>query len=183
MGYEIAGGLGIKMAAPEREVYVMVGDGSYLMLSNEIVTSIQEGCKLTIVLLDNHGYKSIGALSRSLGQEGFGSRYVFPKDGSLPGDEVGEAVENLPVDFAQNARSLGAEVSECATYDDFVKALADSKETDRTTVIYIQNDRYVGVPGYESWWDVHTAEVSEMESVQKARKEWEAMRAKERYFL
>jgi 3D-(3,5/4)-trihydroxycyclohexane-1,2-dione acylhydrolase (decyclizing) len=183
MGYEIAGGLGIKMASPEREVYVMVGDGSYLMLSNEIITSIQEGFKLTIVLLDNHGYKSIGALSRSLGQEGFGSRYVFPKDGALPGDEVGEAVDNLPVDFAQNARSLGAEVFECATYDDFVRALADSKKTDRTTIIYIQNDRYVGVPGYESWWDVHTAEVSEMESVRKARKEWEAMRAKERYYF
>lgn len=79
MGYEIAGGLGIKMAEPNREVYVMVGDGSYLMLSQEIVTSVQEGFKLTIVLMDNSGYKSIGSLSRSLGQTGFGTRYVYPK--------------------------------------------------------------------------------------------------------
>jgi 3D-(3,5/4)-trihydroxycyclohexane-1,2-dione acylhydrolase (decyclizing) len=86
MGYEIAGGLGTKMAAPEREVIVMVGDGSYLMLSSEIVTSVQEGFKLTIVLFDNSGFKSIGALSRSLGQEGFGTRFVFPEEGVLAGD-------------------------------------------------------------------------------------------------
>ncbi|HET9495263.1 MAG TPA: 3D-(3,5/4)-trihydroxycyclohexane-1,2-dione acylhydrolase (decyclizing), partial [Chloroflexia bacterium] len=98
MGYEIAGGLGVKMAAPEREVYVIVGDGSYLMLSSEIVTSIQEGYKLTIVLFDNHGFKSIGSLSRSLGQGGFGTRYVYPKDGALPGDDTREA-QTLPVDF------------------------------------------------------------------------------------
>ncbi len=87
MGYEIAGGLGIKMAEPAREVYVMVGDGSFLMLANEIITSIQEGYKLTIVLMDNHGYKSIGSLSRSLGQSGFGTRYVFPEEGQLPDDQ------------------------------------------------------------------------------------------------
>jgi len=126
MGYEIAGGLGAKMAAPDREVYVMVGDGSYLMLANEIVTSIQEGYKLTIVLMDNHGYKSIGGLSRSLGQEGFGSRYAYRKDGALPGDET-ETVETLPVDLAGNARSLGAHVFECTSYDEFVEALDDAK--------------------------------------------------------
>ena len=93
MGYEIAGGLGIKMAAPEREVYVLVGDGSYLMMSSEIVTSIQEGYKLTIVLMDNDGYKSIGGLSRSLGQGGFGTRYVYPVNGALPGDDGPEARE------------------------------------------------------------------------------------------
>jgi len=183
MGYEIAGGLGVKMAAPEREVYVMVGDGSYLMLCNEIVTSVQEGHKLILVLMDNHGYKSIGGLSRSLGQKGFGTRYARPKDGVLPGDDAGEDVEPLAVDFAGNARSLGAEVFECKTYDDFVDAFKKAHETDRTTVVYIQNDRYVGVPGYDSWWDVHVAEVSEMESVREARREWEPMRAKERYFL
>jgi 3D-(3,5/4)-trihydroxycyclohexane-1,2-dione acylhydrolase (decyclizing) len=183
MGYEIAGGLGAKMAAPDREVYVMVGDGSYLMLANEIVTSIQEGYKLTIVLMDNHGYKSIGGLSRSLGQEGFGSRYAFPREGVLPGDEVGADLDAVPVDFAGNARSLGTEVFECKTFDEFTRALKDAKKTDRTTVIYIENDRYAGVPGYESWWDVHTAEVSEMDSVRQARKEWERMRAKERYYV
>jgi 3D-(3,5/4)-trihydroxycyclohexane-1,2-dione acylhydrolase (decyclizing) len=183
MGYEIAGGLGVKMAAPEREVYVMVGDGSYLMLSAEIITSIQEGYKLNIVLLDNHGYKSIGSLSRSLGQDGFGTRYVYPQNGVLPADSAGKEVQTLPVDLAANARSLGAYVIECQTYDDFVAGLEKAKTTDRTTVIYIQNDRWLGVPGYESWWDVPVAEVSEMPTVAAAREEWEKMRACERYFL
>lgn len=183
MGYEIAGGLGVKMAAPEREVYVMVGDGSYLMLSADIVTSIQEGYKLTILLFDNHGYKSIGGLSRSVGSEGFGTRYVYPQNDVLPDDQAGEAVQTLPVDLAANARSLGAQVIECETYDDFVAALEAAREIEHTTVIYIQNDRYVGVPGYESWWDVPVAEVSELDSVRAAREEWAEMRAKERYFF
>ncbi len=183
MGYEIAGGLGVMMADPDREVYVIVGDGSYLMLSSEIVTSIQEGRKLTIVLMDNHGYKSIGSLSRSLGQSGFGTRFAFPGEITLPSDEAGEQLEYLPVDLAANARSLGAEVIECAAYDDFVAALAQAKRNTRTTVIYVQNDRYIGVPGYESWWDVPVAEVSESDSVNAAREEWEEMRAKERFFL
>jgi 3D-(3,5/4)-trihydroxycyclohexane-1,2-dione acylhydrolase (decyclizing) len=183
MGYEIAGGLGAKMAAPEREVYVLVGDGSYLMMNGEIVTSIQEGYKLIIVLLDNQGFKSIGALSRSLGQGGFGTRYIYPREGVLPGDEAGAQLEALPVDLAANARSLGAHVIECRAYDEFVAALARARATERTTVIYIQNDRYESVPGYESWWDVPVAEVSTMPSVQAARLEWETMRAKERLFL
>ena len=183
MGYEIAGGLGIKMAAPERDVYVMVGDGSYLMMNSEIVTSIQENYKLIIVLLDNSGFKSIGALSRSLGQEGFGTRYVYPHNGQLPTDAAGADVQTLPVDLAANARSLGAHVIECKTYGDFVEALKAVKTTDRTSVIYIQNDRYVGIPGYEGWWDVPVAEVSEMPSVQAARAEWTEMREEERYFL
>jgi len=183
MGYEIAGGLGIKMAAPERDVYVMVGDGSYLMMNSEIVTSIQENYKLIIVLLDNSGFKSIGALSRSLGQEGFGTRYVYPHNGQLPTDAAGADVQTLPVDLAANARSLGAHVIECKTYGDFVEALKAVKTTDRTSVIYIQNDRYVGIPSYEGWWDVPVAEVSGMPSVQAARAEWTEMREEERYFL
>lgn len=182
MGYEIAGGLGIKMADPEREVYVLVGDGSYLMLSADIVTSVQEGYKLTIVLIDNDGFKSIGALSRSIGSQGFGTRYLFPTENGLP-DDSADSVKPLPVDLAANARSLGAHVIECASYDDFVNALNTAKSINHTTVIYIKNDRYVGVPGYESWWDVPIAEVSEIESVQAARAEWEEMRPKERYFL
>ncbi len=183
MGYEIAGGLGAKMAAPERDVYVMVGDGSYLMMNSEIVTSIQENYKLIIVLLDNQGFKSIGALSRSLGQDGFGTRYAYPQDGSLPGDAAGKDVQALPVDLAANARSLGAHVIECKTYADFVAALDAVRATERTSVIYIQNDRYQAVPGYESWWDVPIAEVSSMPQVQAARTQWEAMRERERYFL
>ncbi|HEY6408139.1 MAG TPA: thiamine pyrophosphate-dependent enzyme, partial [Ktedonobacteraceae bacterium] len=183
MGYEIAGGLGIKMAAPDRDVYVMVGDGSYLMMNSEIVTSIQENYKLVIVLLDNDGYKSIGALSRSLGQDGFGTRYAYPSNGVLPDDTAGTNAQTLPVDLAANARSLGAHVFECKTYADFVAALAETRTTDRTSVIYIQNDRYQGIPNYDSWWEVQVAEVSEMSQVEDARAEWAKMRAQERYFL
>ena len=183
MGYEIAGGLGARMAAPGRDVYVMVGDGSYLMMNSEIVTSIQENYKLIIVLLDNHGFKSIGGLSRSLGQDGFGTRYAYPRDGVLPGDEAGPEVQALPVDLAANARSLGAHVIECKTYTDFVAALDAVRSTDRTSVIYIQNDRYESVPNYESWWDVPVAEVSEMPQVEAAHAAWAEMQAQERYFL
>jgi len=183
MGYEIAGGLGAKMAAPERDVYVIVGDGSYLMLSSDLVTSIQEGYRLIVVLIDNSGFKSIGGLSRSLGQEGFGTRYAYRKDGILPGDSASEEVEPVVVDFAANARSLGAHVIPCLTYGDLVNGLQEARKTDRTTVLTINSDRYVGVPGYESWWDVHVAEVSEMAGVREARKAWEEMRKKERYFL
>ncbi len=182
MGYEIAGGLGVKMAAPERDVYVMVGDGSYLMMNSEIVTSIQENYKLIIVLLDNHGFKSIGSLSRSLGQDGFGTRYAYPRNGILPGDEVGADVQVLPVDLAANARSLGAHVIECKTYADFVAALDAVRTIDSTSVIYIQDDRYQSVSGYESWWDVPIAEVSAMPQVQATRTAWEMMREQERYF-
>jgi 3D-(3,5/4)-trihydroxycyclohexane-1,2-dione acylhydrolase (decyclizing) len=182
MGYEIAGGLGAKMAAPDRQVIVMVGDGSYLMLSSEIVTSVQEGYKLTIVLLDNSGFKSIGALSRSLGQDGFGTRFTFPQESVLSTDSE-DHVQTLPLDLAANARSLGAHVITCETYEDFTAAMEASRKTDRTTVIYICNDRYEGVPGYDSWWDVVVAEVSEMPAVQEARKAWEEKRAEERYYL
>jgi 3D-(3,5/4)-trihydroxycyclohexane-1,2-dione acylhydrolase (decyclizing) len=181
MGYEIAGGLGVKMAAPDREVTVLVGDGSYLMLAQEIVTSVQEGLKLVIVLVDNHGFKSIGGLSRSLGQGGFGTRYAYPADGQLPGDDRGD-VETLPVDLAANARSLGAQVFEAGTYDEFVKAYRAAQESPLTAVVYIPCDRYASVPSYETWWDVPVAEVSEMDAVRAARAEWQRMRAKERLF-
>jgi 3D-(3,5/4)-trihydroxycyclohexane-1,2-dione acylhydrolase (decyclizing) len=183
MGYEIAGGLGAKMAAPDRDAYVMVGDGSYLMMNSEIVTSIQENYKLIIVLLDNHGFKSIGSLSRSLGQDGFGTRYAYPHNGVLPGDEMGADIQTLSIDLAANARSLGAYVIECRTYADFVAALENVRTSGRTSVIYIQNDRYESIPGYEGWWDVPVAEVSTSPQVQAARTEWEISRSKERYFL
>jgi 3D-(3,5/4)-trihydroxycyclohexane-1,2-dione acylhydrolase (decyclizing) len=183
MGYEIAGGLGAKMAAPDREVYVIVGDGSYLMLSSDLATAVQEGIKLTVILWDNGGFKSIGSLSRSLGQDGFGTRFIYRKDGVLVGDSAGEAVEPLAIDYAANARSLGADVIECATSDEYAAAIKAAHDSPRTTVIVIKNDRYVGVPGYESWWDVQVAEVSESPSVQEARQNWEAKRQEERYFL
>lgn len=183
MGYEIAGGLGAKMAAPERDVYIIVGDGSYLMLSSELVTAVQEGIKLIIILWDNGGFKSIGALSRSLGQDGFGTRFIQPKDGQLVGDSAGEAVQPLHIDFVANARSLGADVIECQTSEDYAAAIKTAQASPRTTLIYIRNDRYISVPGYESWWDVQVAEVSSMPDVQAARKGWEEMRVKEKFFF
>lgn len=183
MGYEIAGGVGAKLAAPERDVFVIIGDGTYLMLSSELVTAVQQGVKLIVLIWDNGGYKSIGSLSRSLGLEGFGTRYIYPENGMLVGDASGAAVEPVCVDFAMNARSLGANVIECATRDDYVEALKAAKAADRTTVVVIKNDRLQGVPGYESWWDVAVPEVSELPSVQAARVEYEQMRTKEKYFL
>jgi len=182
MGYEIAGGLGAKMAAPERDIYVMVGDGSYLMMNSEIVTSVQEGHKIIIVLLDSQGYNSIGNLSRSLGQKGFGTRYAYRENDAMTSDDS-QSVRPLPVDLAENARSLGAEVIKCASYSDFTAAMAAAQQTDRTTVVYVPVDRYEQVPGYNSWWDVPPAEVSDMETVREARRKWEPMRAKERYYL
>jgi len=177
MGYEIAGGLGVKMAAPEREVYVMVGDGSYLMLSSEIVTSIQEGLKLTIVLVDNHGFNSIGSLSRSLGTDGFGTQYRYRRDGSLGLDSDDPTKPLLPVDLAANAESLGANLIRCRTIDELRAGLEAAKAEDSTVVLAIEIDRYEGVPNYDSWWDVPVAEVSEVESVREARRAYEQARA------
>lgn len=180
MGYEIAGGLGAKMADPSREIYVMVGDGSYLMLSQEIVTSIQEGYKLTIVLIDNDGYKSIGSLSRSLGSEGFGTRYLFRNQNSqrIDGDET-TINETLPINLADNARSLGAHVIECTDYQSLTNALKNAKSIDKTTVIYTTCDRYQGIDGY-GWWEVPVAEISDMKTVDEASKENLKMKKKQR---
>jgi 3D-(3,5/4)-trihydroxycyclohexane-1,2-dione acylhydrolase (decyclizing) len=183
MGYEIAGGLGVKMAAPEREVYVMCGDGSYLMMNSEIVTSIQEGYKLTVVLVDNSGFSSIGALSRSVGSQGFGTHYRYRKNASIGLDSEDESGEVLPVDLATNAESLGAHVSRTTSVDELRDALEDARQADGTVVIHIPVDRYEGVPDYESFWDVPVAEVSEMETVVAARKEYEQNRRAERRYL
>ncbi len=182
MGYEIAGGLGVKMAAPDREVYVLVGDGSYLMLSSELVTSIQEHLKLTVVLVDNRGFNSIGSLSRSLGTDGFGTLYRYRHNGSI-GVDSDDSSEFLPVDLAANAESLGARVFRAATIDELRAALTAAKDETRTVVIAVEVDRYAGVPSYESWWDVPVAEVSEVESVRAARAEYEAARRNERDYV
>jgi 3D-(3,5/4)-trihydroxycyclohexane-1,2-dione acylhydrolase (decyclizing) len=178
MGYEIAGGLGVKMADPARDVYVMVGDGSYLMMGQEIVTSIQEGYKLTILLLDSEGFASIGGLSRSVGSAGFGTRYRYRNErtGALDGG-------SLPVNLAANAESLGAIVHRATDRASLEGALEASRAAERTTVIYVPVDPAQGVPGYECWWDVAVAEVSEQDSVRKARESWENNRKRERYFL
>jgi 3D-(3,5/4)-trihydroxycyclohexane-1,2-dione acylhydrolase (decyclizing) len=176
MGYEIAGGLGVKMAYPKREVYVLVGDGSYLMLAQEIVTSLQEGFKLNIVLLDNHGFSSIGGLSRSCGNEGMGTEYRYRDRGTYHG-------ETLPVDFVANAASLGAYAVRARTGEELKAALGCARKQDRTSVVVIETDFNERVPGYESWWDVPIADVSERESVQTARRKYEEEKKKERYFF
>ncbi len=178
MGYEIAGGLGVKMADPSREVYVMVGDGSYLMMSSEIVTAIQEGVKLNIILLNNYGFSSIGGLSQALGSGGFGTDYRARRaeSGQLDGGR-------LEVDFAANAESLGAHVIRAVTRDDLQQALNEARQHERTTVIVIEVDKEVRVPGYESWWDVPVAGVSEMESVKRARESYDEAVKRERSFL
>ena len=178
MGYEIPAAIGAKMADPSREVYVFLGDGTYQMMPSEIVTSVQEGIKIIIVLVDNHGFGSIGALSRSLGQSGFGTGYRFRSSasGQLDG-------EPLTVDFAANARSLGAHALTATTLGELKDALRQAKTLDRTTVIVVETDPAVSVPGYESWWDVAVAEVSEMESVRAARARYVEERKRERHHL
>jgi 3D-(3,5/4)-trihydroxycyclohexane-1,2-dione acylhydrolase (decyclizing) len=177
MGYEIAGGLGVKMADPSREVYIMVGDGSYLMMSSEIVTAVQEGIKLNIVLLDNHGYASIGGLSKSVGSDGFGTKYRYrTESGQLDGDV-------LPVDYGANAASLGAHVIRANNKDELASAIQQAQKMDQTVCIVIETDRRQRVPGYESWWDVAVAEVSENPAVQQAREKYEAAKARERHLL
>lgn len=178
MGYEISGGLGVKMADPSREVFVMVGDGSYLMMSSEIVTSVQEGYKLNIILLDNHGYASIGALSRSLGSMGFATSYRVrnPATGLLDG-------QVMAMDFAANAESLGARAIQARTHEELEAALQESLKESRTTVTVVEVDPSVNVPGYESWWDVPVAEVSELKSVKEAREKYQEALKKERFLV
>jgi 3D-(3,5/4)-trihydroxycyclohexane-1,2-dione acylhydrolase (decyclizing) len=177
MGYEIAGGLGAKMANTEGEVYVMVGDGSYLMMSQEIVTAIQERVKMTIILLNNDGYSSIGGLSTSLGSEGFGTYYRYRNeetkqlDGGL-----------LPIDYAANAASMGAYVIKTKNVTELKEALKEAKTINTTTVIYIDVDRKKGVPGF-TWWDVAISEVSEKEAVKDALKTYLINKKTQKYYL
>ncbi|MGZ4334466.1 MAG: 3D-(3,5/4)-trihydroxycyclohexane-1,2-dione acylhydrolase (decyclizing) [Gaiellaceae bacterium] len=183
MGYEIAGGIGVKLAAPEREVVVLVGDGSYLMMPGELVTAVQEHLKLTVVLVDNHGFNSIGGLSRSLGLQGFGTQYRYVDGGRpvLDGDDDPPAT--LPLDLAANAASLGARAERVATIDELRAALGRARDGDGTSVIVVEVDRYEGVPSYESWWDVPVAEVSELPAVQAVRRDYESARRAERRYL
>jgi 3D-(3,5/4)-trihydroxycyclohexane-1,2-dione acylhydrolase (decyclizing) len=177
MGYEVAGAMGVKMADPSREVYAMVGDGSWLMMSSEIVTALQEGVKLTVVLIDNGGYGSIGGLSESVGSGGFGTRYRFRgADGHLSGPP-------LRVDFAANAASLGVHLLRAKTITDLKGALIEARGQTRTSVIVVETDPAARVAGYESWWDVPPAETSTMDDVRAARRSYEEALARERWFL
>ena len=177
MGYEIAGGLGAKMARPDSEIYVMVGDGSYLMMSQEIVTSIQEKQKMTIILLNNDGYSSIGSLSSSLGSEGFGTYYRYRNEET---DQLDGGL--LPIDYAANAASMGAHVIKASNAEELNAALKKAKIIDRTTVIYIEVDRKKAVPGF-AWWDVAVAEVSEKDAVKSSLKTSLENKKTQKYYL
>src|SRR5580698_5787214 len=175
MGYEIAGGLGVKMADPSREVYVLVGDASYLMMSQEIVTAVQERIKINIVLFDNHGFSSIGGLSRAVGSGGFGTEYRF-----AGGDHNSTP---LPIDFVANAASLGAHAVRAKTLDDVKAALAVGKSSTQTNVIVVETDYNDRVGGYNSWWDVPVSEVSTIPAVQEASRKYQEAKRRERYFV
>ena len=179
MGYEIAGGLGVAMAAPDRDVFVLVGDGSYLMMAQELVTAVQEGVKLIVVLVQNHGFASIGALSESLGSQRFGTRYRYRDAGTgrLDGDV-------LPVDLAANAESLGVRVLRADGIADFRAKLAEAKaHAGGPVLVHVETDPLVPAPGSESWWDVPVAEVSAVDSTRQARKSYEASKAGQRPYL
>jgi 3D-(3,5/4)-trihydroxycyclohexane-1,2-dione acylhydrolase (decyclizing) len=177
MGFEIAGALGIKMADPSREVYALVGDGSYLMMSQEIVTAVSEGIKLVIVLVQNHGFASIGALSESLGSQRFGTSYRYR---SASGDYDGG---NLPVDLAANAESLGASVIRCRSIADLTEGLKQARDADKLTVVHIETDPLSPVPSSESWWDVPVSEVSTLDSTRSARTAYDAAKRGQRLYL
>lgn len=187
MGYEIAGGLGVKRgltaSGDERDVVVMVGDGSYLMLSTELATAVAEGIKLIVVLIQNQGFASIGHLSETVGSERFGTKYRHydPQARNFQSGDV------LPVDLAMNARSYGVDVIEIArgpaAVDDLRAAVATAKGSARTTLIHIESDPTVYGPDGEGWWDVPVAEVSSSETAQRAREEYEQQRTAQRPLL
>ena len=178
MGYEIAAGLGVKLAAPEREVVVLVGDGSYLMLAQEIVTAVAEGVKLTIVLVQNHGYASIGSLSETVGAQRFGTSYRYrnPRTGTFDG-------EVLPVDLAANAASLGAQVLRANGIEEFREAFSRARRAATTTVVQIETDPHAGAPSSRAWWDVPVAEVSTLESARRARADYDQQKPGQQQYL
>ncbi|WP_405980624.1 3D-(3,5/4)-trihydroxycyclohexane-1,2-dione acylhydrolase (decyclizing) [Streptomyces sp. NBC_00158] len=180
MGYEIPGALGAALAAPGRPVWALVGDGSYLMNPTELVTAVQEGVPLKVVVLDNHGYASIGGLSGAVGGEGFGTAYRFrAPDGTYTGDP-------LPVDLAANAASLGMAVIRTRTIGDLRKALAEARRSDRPTCVYAQTrtpDTVSGPPPAQAWWDVPVAETATRASAALAREEYDRQAAQRRRHL
>jgi 3D-(3,5/4)-trihydroxycyclohexane-1,2-dione acylhydrolase (decyclizing) len=180
MGYEIPGGMGVKLAAPERDVFVFVGDGSYLMMPGDLATAVAEGIGIVVVLVDNHGYASIGALSRSIGSQGFGTHYR-QRDGRQVLDPTDSPP--LPVDLAANAESLGLRVLRATSIDELRAALDEARRDGGPVAIYIEVDRYAGVPSYESWWDVPVAEVSDSDAVRAARAEYERARTAQRQYV
>jgi 3D-(3,5/4)-trihydroxycyclohexane-1,2-dione acylhydrolase (decyclizing) len=165
------------MAAPERDVWVMVGDGSFLMMNTEIVTSIQEGLKIIVVIANNDGYSSVGRVSEQVGSEGFGCHYRYrTASGWYDG-------ERLPVDFVKICEGMGAIAVKADTRDALADAVKMAKAADRTVCIVTDTDWHERVPGYGFWWDMATAHTSENEAVNAARQEYEAQKQKQRYLI
>ncbi|WP_336158702.1 3D-(3,5/4)-trihydroxycyclohexane-1,2-dione acylhydrolase (decyclizing) [Amycolatopsis sp. VC5-11] len=177
MGYEVAAGVGAKMAAPDREVVVLVGDGSYLMMAQEIVTMVAEGLKVIVVLVQNHGFASIGSLSESLGSQRFGTSYRYRADNGLLEGGV------LPVDLAANAASLGATVLRASTVDEFRAAVKQAKANSTTTVVHVETDLLGPNPPGSAWWDVPVSEVSDLDSTRAARETYADVKRKQRPYL
>jgi 3D-(3,5/4)-trihydroxycyclohexane-1,2-dione acylhydrolase (decyclizing) len=179
MGYEIAGGVGVRMACPDRDVFVMVGDGSYLMMAQELVTAVQERIKVVVVLVQNHGFASIGALSEELGAQRFGTSYRYRNEetGRLDGGK-------LPVDLAANAESLGVVVLRARTVPEVRAALQKAKDHQGGPVmVHVETDPLVPAPDSESWWDVPVSEVSTLGTTRAARGVYEARKATQRLHL
>jgi 3D-(3,5/4)-trihydroxycyclohexane-1,2-dione acylhydrolase (decyclizing) len=177
MGYEIPAGIGVKLADPSREVYVIVGDGTYLLNPTELLTAIQENVKITIVVLDNRGFGCINGLSKAVGCGGFGTRFRerSTASGQLDGDF-------MQVDFVANARSLGADAVQVRTIPELAAAVEASKSNPRVNVIVIETTT-VNAPSYDAWWDCAVAEVSAIDDVERARKTYEERLKKERDYL
>jgi 3D-(3,5/4)-trihydroxycyclohexane-1,2-dione acylhydrolase (decyclizing) len=176
MGYEIAGGVGVRMACPDRDVYIMVGDGSYLMMAQELVTAVQEGIKVIVVLVQNHGFASIGALSEELGAQRFGTAYRYRNEetGRLDGGK-------LPIDLAANAESLGVHVLRSGSVGEFRTALEKAKQHQGGPVlVHVETDPLVPAPDSESWWDVPVSEVSALATTVDARKTYDTHKAQQR---
>jgi 3D-(3,5/4)-trihydroxycyclohexane-1,2-dione acylhydrolase (decyclizing) len=178
MGYEIAGGLGAKLADPSREVFVLVGDGSYLMMAQEIVTAIAERIKLVIVIVQNHGFASIGSLSESVGSQRFGTAYRYrnPQTGLLDGDL-------LPVDLAANAASLGADVLRARTVPELRDCLKRARAAPVTTVVHIETDPLAPAPSSGAWWDVPVAQTAALDSTRQAHAAYQAAKGGQRPYL
>ncbi|HET6634999.1 MAG TPA: 3D-(3,5/4)-trihydroxycyclohexane-1,2-dione acylhydrolase (decyclizing) [Streptomyces sp.] len=167
MGYEIPAALGVRMAAPDRPVWALVGDGTYLMNPTELVTAVQEGLGITVVLLQNHGYASIGGLSHETGGEGFGTAYRHrDADGGFTG-------EPLPVDLGANAASLGVDVLRAATVDELRDALRTARASQRPTCVYVETDPKPTAPPPAAWWDVPVAETAQRPAAREARERYE----------
>jgi 3D-(3,5/4)-trihydroxycyclohexane-1,2-dione acylhydrolase (decyclizing) len=181
MGYEVPASLGVRLADPTRDVFAMVGDGGYLMMPTELVTAVQEGIKVIVVLVQNHGFHSIGSLSEELGSQRFGTRYRYrdPETGRLDGDV-------LPVDLAANARSLGVGVIEVTSRDELEKAIRQAKESPGDAgpiLIHVATDPLVHAPDSESWWDVPVSQVADLASTTEAYDRYLAHQAGQKSLL